>query len=80
MATVRLMLYDRHDRLIATENVTSATLLDAVTTAAVRGMALGVDFHVVEPPGAPLRMYWAGRRSQVVTREEARALLAEKGI
>lgn len=80
MAAVRLVLYDAEGREVSESTVEGRALLDAAAEAAVRGMAANVDFHVIEPRGAPFRLYWAGRRAQKVTLEEAVRLLARKGL
>lgn len=80
MATVRLILYDAAGDKIASEDISGPTLLDAATDAAVLGMEQDADFHVVERRGALLALYWVGRRAQKVSRTEARAILAQKGL
>jgi hypothetical protein len=81
MATVRLLLYDSQGEEIACHEISGPTLLDAATDAVVYGMASNKDFHVVEPEdGEIFTMYWTGRRAQKCSREEAREILARKGI
>jgi hypothetical protein len=81
MATVRLILYDWQGAEVACRDIDGPTLLDAATDAAAHGMASDLDFHVVESEDAEIyRLYWVGRRAQKCTREEARAILARKGL
>jgi hypothetical protein len=80
MATVRLLLYDSQGEEIACHEISGPTLLDAATDAAVYGMTGSLDFHVCEPEGERLTLYWVGRREQKCSREEAREILARKGI
>lgn len=79
MATVRLIFYEPlTDRETTQREIHGVTLLDAATEAAVIGMETPYDFHVVEPIGAVLKLYWVGRRRQKVPAAEARARLAAK--
>lgn len=76
--SVRLVLYDSSDKAIKSTPIHGHSLLDAAEDAVMRGMASGLNFHVMEAEGAPLRMYWHGRKvEQPMTRNVVRRILAE---